>query len=96
MLTLLDLLSRGYFPRELPPPFATESFAKVVTVVSQQLPPSFSSFQAVSKLCRHSIAKVGLDRRTLSIPNPIGYHNLGNALAQFWPAIHTFTQQSTI
>ena len=96
MLSLSDLLSRGYFPRELPPPFSTESFANVVTGGLQQLPPSFSRYQGVSKLCRHSIAKVGLDRRTLSIPNPIGYHNLGSVLTQFWSDINTFTHQSVI
>jgi hypothetical protein len=96
MLDLYSLLSRGYFPRELPPPFSTESFAVAVTSNIQSIPASFSSVQRISKLCRHNIAKVGIDRRTLSIPNPVGYYNLANALVQFWNDINAFVNQSTI
>jgi len=30
MITLETLLSKGYFPRELPPPFTTENYAAML------------------------------------------------------------------
>jgi hypothetical protein len=41
ILTLANLLSRGYFPGEVPPPFTTTQFAKAVTAPGVSLPIDF-------------------------------------------------------
>jgi hypothetical protein len=42
ILTLANLLSRGSFPAELPPPFTTTPFAKAVTALGVSLPIDFT------------------------------------------------------
>ena len=65
-----DLLSRGYFPRELPPPFNTRSLpagaagVRALIAGGGQKPP-------YAKLTPYSLARQGMLRRELSIPNPI-------------------------
>jgi hypothetical protein len=41
-MALSDILERGYFPRELPNPFVTGSFAAAVTAPGAALPPGFT------------------------------------------------------
>lgn len=96
MIDLSRLLSLGYFPRELPPPFSTETFANAVTQSSQPVPNSFTNPRTLTKLCRHNIARVGLERRILSIPNPVGYYNLSTVIIQNWNNIQAFVNQSSL
>jgi hypothetical protein len=90
------MLARGYFPRELPPPFSTEAYAWVVATNLRKLPQEYSSKKKRSKLCSHNIPRIGLQRRILSIPNPIGQFNLTNALVDHWSEITAFISRSNI
>jgi Reverse transcriptase (RNA-dependent DNA polymerase) len=95
---LFDLLARGYFPKELPPPFTTESFAKLITTYTTALPGDLNrastphikkypnDFQA-AKLFRYSHAKVGRQRRILSLPNPIHFSLLCKEIADNWATL---------
>lgn len=82
MTTTFDLLSRGYFPKELPPPFVTDGFANAV---STKAPPiSFNDTKLRTRPCLHNFARVGSLRRRLGIPNPIAHYNLSKVIADNW------------
>ncbi|MBW4650719.1 MAG: RNA-directed DNA polymerase [Kastovskya adunca ATA6-11-RM4] len=85
-----DLISRGYFPKELPPPFKTDSLANfAVTNPSLQ-----SASKATSKLYSHSHVKYGSLRRKLSIPNPVFFLETTKIIESHWADIKLITQKS--
>jgi len=95
-MTLSDILARGYFPKELPNPFVTTSFASVVTSSSAVLPNGFNidwklrnPSSLSSKTTRYSHARGGLLRRRLDLPNPITYYLLCRELDSNWTALNT-------
>ncbi|WP_299982466.1 RNA-directed DNA polymerase [Desulfobacula sp.] len=91
-MALVDLLSRGYFPKELPRPFVTGPFATLVTSTAQ-LPGDYlerarrGSKLRPAKVCRYSHARGGLLRRKLDICNPLHYYLLSKELISNWPSI---------
>lgn len=95
-MDIQDLLEFGYFPKELPPAFSTETFAnKFVTINSQlqaQGKPNYSS----SKLLEFSIPKKDYYRRNLSIPNPFHQSYLSEIICDKWSEIDAFCQKSNI
>jgi hypothetical protein len=89
-----DILARGYFPKELPNPFNTVSFAASVTAAGVVLPSGFvldTRVQGggipVSAAARYSHARGGLLRRALSIPNPVNQHALATEIDSNWTAL---------
>jgi hypothetical protein len=81
-----DLLARGYFPKELPPPFKTVSFAKAVTAdvsaylaAADDVPPT--------KLAHHNLARPGNLHRRLGIPNPASHLRLCTLIVESWPEL---------
>ena len=79
------ILARGYLPKELPPPFTSESLSTAVQVNRQNLPTNFSCYprqqgNVRSRPTVHNLARVGILRRKLSIPNPINYFQLAEAI----------------
>jgi hypothetical protein len=91
-MSLRDLLTRGYFPKELPRPFDTASFAKCVST-ARNLPGDFAKTAArgnklpSAQTGVYSLARGGLLRRPLSICNPLHHFLLCNELIQNWAAI---------
>jgi len=90
-LTLVDLLSRGYFPKELPNPFTSTLFAQAVTGVGINLPGQFAVRRRrnggglpISNPARYSLARGGLLRRALSVPNPVNQHALSAEMVTEW------------
>ena len=80
-----ELLARGYLPKELPPPFTSESLATAVRANSQNLPTNFSCTpgnqgNVSSRPAVHNLVRVGILRRKLSIPNPINYFQLADVI----------------
>ncbi|MDX9912818.1 MAG: RNA-directed DNA polymerase [Phycisphaerales bacterium] len=92
MPTLDDFLARGFFARELPPPFSTATFA--AAIAAHGPPPSAAPKTA--KLCIHNLARAGSLRRKLAIPNPVQYYRLADAIIANWPAITTHINASAI
>lgn len=93
-MALYDILSRGYFPKELPNPFATTSFASVVTAVGVALPEDFrANLQQrnlrlrTARQVKYSHARNGLLRRQLCLPNPILHFLLCQELDCNWTAL---------
>lgn len=80
-LELRELLARGYFPAELPPPFNTRDFAKKITAKGQTLPLQFT--EPKGKWCEYtsySLARPGALRRRLAILNPLAYYRLSKEI----------------
>ncbi len=68
----IPLLARGFLPRELPPPFNSESFG---AVYGNARPPRImeTTNPLQTSPVSHNLPRVGLLRRPLSIPDPIRY-----------------------
>lgn len=86
-----DLISRGYFPKELPPPFNTNSLANFA-LNSQFSFPSIDKL--TTKLYSHSHARFSSLRRRLSIPNPIFFLEISQVIENYWVEIKALTQKS--
>src|ERR1039458_8525257 len=90
MSDLFRLLERGYFPRELPPPFNTDSFASNAFAVGKSW-----KYGSWTSPVVHNLARPGGLRRPLSIPNPVAYYKLAELMASHWKLInkHTWTER---
>lgn len=95
MPTLSDILGRGYFPRELPPPFTTASFAATVGAPSK-IPTGFNGSSALKStaLCAHNMVRAGGLRRNLGIPNPITYTRISDFVVRNWTNLHKAAHRS--
>ena len=87
-----EILARGYLPKELPPPFTSESLATAVKANRLNLPANFScnpghQGNVRSRPTVHNLARVGILRRKLSIPNPISYFQLAEAIDTYQQAL---------
>lgn len=82
------MLSSGYLPVELPPPFSSVSlgnaFPSPSLLASSDLWSSIDPNKFVSKPATHSLARVGSLRRKLSILNPINFIILANTICKNW------------
>jgi hypothetical protein len=91
-MKLKDLLSKGYFSEELPPPFTTESFGKshvAINKIISKLSKKEKEQIPNSDFTRYSIPKVGLHRRLNGIPNPYHQFILSKAICNNWNDILT-------
>lgn len=90
MASLSSLLAKGYFPRELPPPFGTATYARHV----KKLVPLWKK-GTWTRCAAHNLARPGGLRRPLKIPNPFSYFALAEIIASNWAAIrqHTWAQR---
>lgn len=85
---LASILARGYFPKELPPPFNTKLFA----TFAEAAPPVFYldttkngiKGNLVSRPAVHNLARTGTLRRKLTIPNPVNQYQVARAVAEGW------------
>jgi hypothetical protein len=89
---LPSLLARGYFPRELPTPFRTASFARLLTKDKSR--PGHFAAKALktkgfpkAKNTHYSHARGGLARRRLDICNPIHFFLLAQEITDHWTEI---------
>lgn len=99
------LLERGYFPKELPKPFTTVPFAKLMTELSKdgdldKIPGDFGkkivkeSKIPVAKEVFYSLARGGLQRRQLSICNPVLFYLLSREMVNHWQEIKPYISGS--
>ena len=88
MARLISLLEKGYFARELPPPFNTDSFS----AYASQYGTTWN--KAGWKVCgSHNLARPGGLRRPLKIPNPISYFAVAEVIVRNWIQIRNHTWQ---
>jgi hypothetical protein len=91
MLTHEALIGRGFFPQELPPPFASHSLAKAVSgggVLQRLASPAKSAV--------HNLARSGALRRRLAIPNPLAFLPLATEVATNWPELSAYVHSSPL
>jgi len=88
-LTIGDLVGRGFFPQELPPPFNTSSLAKFLTPYEgKSLPFKTGKDNRTSKPEIYSLARTGTLRRELSILNPIHFSLLAKFIVNNWSHLY--------
>ncbi len=98
---LKSLLSKGYFPKELPPPFTTKTFANLLSnnlvlpghfgadiVKKSKIPPGMS--------VNFSLARGGFQRRKLSICNPLHFFLLAKEMVTNWDFIQPHISDSVL
>jgi len=87
-LTLIDLLSKGYFPKELPPPFSTTLYGNALAGTNATPPSGFfhggKGEYSSSHMCIHNLVRTGGLRRHLGIPNPVLYCRLAQHIVDNW------------
>lgn len=96
MPTLEQLLSRGFFPKEYPPAFTSQSFARYfvkngAAVLSAIPKKDFSTTSAT-----HNLARPGGARRRLHIPNPFAYARLCALLVDNWNVVNAHCNASPL
>lgn len=91
MPSVTDFLEKGYFPRELPPPFTSASYATAVGTQAGVL----GGAPRTAKLCVHNLARAGTLRRKLGIPNPVHFYRLVDCLVGNWAAIAAHVNASS-
>lgn len=83
-LTAITLVRKGYFPREVPPPFSTEKLAALLERSPRAVPRTGGRTQPV----RHNLARPGGFRRPLGVPNPRSFVRLADEFEAQWPRIY--------
>lgn len=91
-MNIEDLLGKGYFPKELPPPFNTKSLAAKYPTIKGSL--SGTDRKTATRCVDFSIAKVGLVRKMIKIPNPMHQCDLCEVITDNWNDIEAIYQTS--
>ncbi|MBU3967106.1 MAG: RNA-directed DNA polymerase [Euryarchaeota archaeon] len=94
MLTTEDFIRKGYFPKELIPPFDTNSLADILPTILKEDLGKFNP--KVSKCSLHTIPVIKNVRRHMSIPNPLHQIILSKILADNWSEIESFVLNSKL
>lgn len=94
MPTVQSIISKGYFPVELPPYFNTEVYGNFLAANASALPSSFRDDKLISKSATHNLARRGTLRRELRIPNPINYYMLASFVVDNWTILERHASQS--
>jgi hypothetical protein len=92
------LLSKGYFPNELPPSFTTTNYADALVPPTGHAPPATFANAKSGKLSSFSLARGGnfRFRRRLSLVNPIHFYNLSQRIESAWGPLSAHVNQSPL
>jgi len=89
------LLRKGYFPKELPPPFGTASLATAIKTGSTGIMSLFlSEKKRWTQICGYSFARPSRIRRRLSIPNPLSMTYLTDSIDRNYSDINNKIKRS--
>lgn len=89
-----QVIGKGYFPKELPPPFNTKKLATKLSDVKEKWDTLrgqdnfHESHKWRSKCSKYSISKGKLSRRVLGIPNPKHFIPLVELICENWDHIN--------
>jgi Reverse transcriptase (RNA-dependent DNA polymerase) len=92
MLTASALLGKGYFPKELPPPFETRDLAANLSALEASSTLTGGATECVG----HNLARVSGTRRPLRVPNPRSFILLARELQQQWSAINAHLKTANL
>ena len=78
MTILGTFLARGYFPKELPPAFFSQSSCAryAITKNGRSIISQYKPSDNFTECVKYQLARPGLDRRELRIPHPASFVNL--------------------
>jgi len=93
-MTLNDLLEKGYFPKELPPPFNTKQFSAYFETKSNF--KGYKGNENKSNYAEFSIPKLNFSRTKVAIINPYNYLVLAEVIKNNWNKIEVIYNGSTI
>lgn len=101
---LKSLLSRGYFPKELPPPFSTETFSKQIDDIERSWSAHEQSlsqqqrkkYPPITNYARFDMARKGHSRRMLAIPSPISQFFLSKEISEHQNDFETLFERSPL
>ncbi len=98
---LSNVLARGYFPKELPPPFNTGlfgAFADTAAAATLELDTTKkgSANNLITRPAIHNLARSGTLRRTLTIPNPVNQYQVARAVVEGWGDLKSVCVQSSL
>jgi hypothetical protein len=93
MITIDDLIRKGYFPDEIIPPLNTEDLADLLPTI---LPRLAAYPKRYSKPVDLSIPKLKSFRRNLAIPNPLHHIRLSRIIENSWVDIEALLSGSTL
>lgn len=93
-LQLHKLLSDGYFPQELPPPFSTHSYADAMAGHGVSLPQAITHPPHHSISYTYNLVRAGGLRRNLGIPNPKHFYRLANHVVTHWVQLKALADAS--
>ena len=100
MAELLRLLRRGSFPINIPQPFSTTDYARLLGNRRNAHPgflrPSDTGHQQTYELAEHNLARVGQLRRVLGIPNPVPFYTLAVDICTNWTGIERLLKKTTL
>ena len=91
-----NLLSKGCFPKQLPPPFQMNTLSFAI----EQSPSDFincikeHSFDNNSKVCSYNLAKPNSLRRIMGLQNPIQHILLSLEVSANWDELNVKASQS--
>ena len=92
---LRRLVGRGYFPSELPPPFASANYAEhAVEFANKWDGEKIRKFS--SRPESYGVPRYGHARRMLSIVNPVNQLHVSDLISKNWLAIRKRLNRSTI
>jgi hypothetical protein len=95
--TYRTLLERGYFPKELPPAFSTDSFAKyAASSSSRSILLKYKAAENFTECLKYQLARPGLNRRELRIPHPASYAGLAALTAKNFERLMGIANGSTV
>jgi hypothetical protein len=87
MPTLETVCAHGFLPKELPPQFSSVSLGRFLATDAVSLPAQIQRSTRIADTGVHSLARFGVQRRQLGIPNPIAFSKLASCLVANWPIL---------
>jgi hypothetical protein len=96
MTVLQSLLSKGYFPVQLPPGFSTEQFATSLGIYAPIWDEIKGKKIPATKCEKFSVARSSYYRRGTSIVNPIGFYYLAKEIDTHWENITAHFEKSSL
>ena len=93
---LRRLISRGYFPSELPPPFTTMDFGRHAVEFAAKWDGEKIGKKFWTKPEDYSVPRYGHARRMLSLVNPVNQLHVANIISKNWHAIRQRLIRSSI
>lgn len=94
-LQLEDVVERGFFPQELPPPFNTKSLSGFLARY-KALPFKTVKRTRTAKAEIYNLVRTGTLRRELTILNPVHFSYLGKCIADNWSKLEEASSGSKL